>query len=147
MKGEHYPLESTPDKEFFFFQSIGPKGVFVKAVWFQKRPLGKQVFNLALCIIKDSVFLDDVETNNEDFVKTMFTVVRAILNFLETYPEAKIQIGAGEEQRLRIYNNIVQRKLDEVKTKLIVKGFINKRRELIQRGKFYEMFEVSLRKR
>ncbi len=38
MKGEHYSLESTPNKEVFFFLSTGRNGTFEKVIWFQQLP-------------------------------------------------------------------------------------------------------------
>jgi len=147
MKGEHYPLESTPDKEFFFFQSIGPKGVFQKAIWFDKLPEGVNLFNLALCVVANGRLEDDIVTNNEDFVKTMYTVAKAVQEFFGTNPDAVLQISALGAKRLRIYTEIFQRKYDELGPVFLIKGIIEGQSEKFQPDRFYQAFEIALKKK
>lgn len=147
MKGEHYPLDFTPGKEFFFFQSMGPKGVFQKAIWFDRLSVDEPVFNLALCVVRGGIFEDDILTNNEDFVKTISSVAKAIKDFFKTYPDAVIQVRALGEKRLRIYNRIFQRKYHELEELYFIEGILQNKREPYQPDRFYDYFEISLGKK
>lgn len=147
MIGEHYPTISDYNNRVFKFKSIGPKGEIEKIIIFEPLlPLHKNEYNLALCIMKDGLMVDDMVTNNNDFYKTIYTVVKSIYIFFETYPEASLKIGAEEERRDRIYNGIFKRKHHEIIEKFDIFGYINGRIELYNLEKFYDHFELKRKK-
>lgn len=147
MKGEHYSFEWTPDKELFAFESVGPNGVFQKVVWFSPIEGRENVYNLALCVFQNGIMEDDILTQNDDFAKTMYTVAKAVHSFFETYPRATVQIQALGEKRLRIYNWIFQRKQLELESVFKITGVVNGGSQRFEREKFYEAFEISLKRK
>ncbi|MEK7255443.1 MAG: hypothetical protein AAB316_11905, partial [Bacteroidota bacterium] len=108
---------------------------------------GENRFNLALGVLIEGKIRFDVETNNHDFRKVFETVGAAIYHFFEAYPHATLEIGAFNEQRLRVYNGIFRRRFHEIQPMFVVRGVSNGRKEIYDPSQFYEKFEVQRRKR
>lgn len=142
---DYYTLKPNVAKDAFYFRSEGPKGVFHKLVLFEWIP-GEGCFNLALCVLQNNKWVDDIVTNNDDFVKTISTVAKTVLEFFEVHPDAVLQIGADERRRLGVYNGIFRRRQDEIQAIYEVHGIIEGRKELYQPQKNYEGFEINLKK-
>jgi len=141
----YYTLKPNAAKEAFYFRSEGPQGIFYKLVLFESIP-GEGCFNLALCVLQNNKWVDDIVTNNDDFVKTISTVARAVLEFFEVHPDAVLQIGADERRRLNVYNGIFRRRLNQIQVTFEVQGIIEGRKEPYQPQKNYEGFEINLKK-
>jgi hypothetical protein len=108
--------------------------------------IGSQRYNLAFGDFVDGVFLDSVVTNNFDILKTISTVAEAIYRFFDNYPDAILEIEAIDEKRLRLYNRILNRKLDEIVENLNLFGYVDGQREVFQPNRSYQKFEIQRKK-
>ncbi len=140
---EYYTLEATPDYRRFSFQSIGQKGVFDLTVFFDRSGINR--FNLALCVVENGMYRDDVTTDNGDFVKIISTTIKALEDFFEFYPHVIVEIGASDEQRLRVYNGIIRRRFFEIEPRYIVHGLKDGQFEPYHPNESYELFEIQAR--
>ena len=145
MISEHYPISPDSSGKIFHFQSKGPGGIFDKVVLFEPRPKQSH-FNLALCVWHEGKWVDDYETNNKDFLKTMSTVAKTLQLFFEKHPKATVEIRAIERRRLKIYNGIFKRRHHEIIENYDVFGCEKESREIYRPGKNYFWFEIALKK-
>lgn len=104
MKGEGYPLKSSQNFTKFEFVSLGVKGKIKKVIVFQC--LSNGWWNLAFGDKSDleDDFDDAVVSNNGDVKKIIQTVVNAVYDFTETYPEREIFIQPVDSRRGTLYN-------------------------------------------
>ncbi len=147
MLGEHYPL-FQPDNEFVFeFYSQGEKGEIKKAVIFEPLSFPAQdAYNLALCTFRNGIAVDHEVTNNKDFLKTMYTVAKAVYEFCDVHPDSSIQIGANDKRRLTIYNGIFKRRYAEIIESFDIMGINGGNAEPYNPEKFYGIFEIRPKK-
>jgi hypothetical protein len=99
MIGESYELTSIPSRMAFQFHSQGARGNILKEVLYQ--PVADNTFNLAFGDVVDGELIDEVVSNNLDFVRVMNSVAKTIYEFTEMFPEAIIQFEGVDGKRLR----------------------------------------------
>lgn len=136
---DYYPITYVPSKLTFKFFSEGANGVFQMLVMFQPTEIENR-FNLALCAVVDGKLRDDINTNNDDFLKIFSTVAVAAYTFLEIHPGATLEIGASDDRRLRVYNGIIRRRLREIEERFEIRGVIQGEEEPYDPTQFYNSF-------
>lgn len=104
MNLDKYTLTASPDFQSFKFYSVGSKGSIPKLVQFQEM-LGIDYFNLAFGDLDiTSGELDDLSvSDNGDSEKVLATVLTALYNFLEKYPNATVYAKGSTPGRTRLY--------------------------------------------
>jgi hypothetical protein len=104
MNLDKYTLTASPDFQSFRFYSVGSKGRIQKVVQFQEM-LGTDYFNLAFgdLDLTSGEFDDLSKSNNGDSEKVLATVVTALYNFLEKYPNATVYAKGSTPVRTRLY--------------------------------------------
>ncbi len=90
---------------------------------------------------------DDTISNNQDYVKVLSTVAKAVYEFLDLHPDAIIEIEAVDEKRLRLYNLIFKRRYHEWRLLFLVEGYIGLEKELFNPDKDYWRFELQWKHR
>ncbi len=119
-----YPLKKSNDSVIFHFESIGPKGVFLKEVRFDPVEDSLDYFQITLFDVdsnnKRSVLS---ESKNQDMNKIMATVIKCILIFLENYSSSRIVFSGSTEIRTRLYRIIIAKLLDKIRDKFEIEGF------------------------
>jgi hypothetical protein len=119
-----YPLNKSNDSVIFHFESIGPKGVFLKEVKFESVEEITYYYQLALYDIdKDNNRSVLSESKNQDMNKIMATVIECILIFLENNPSANIVFTGSTPVRTRLYKIIINKLFDSIKNRFDVRGF------------------------
>ncbi len=119
-----YPLKKSDDSVTFQFESIGPKGIFLKEVRFDPVEDLPDYFQLVLADIDEENNKSVLsESRNQDMNKIMATVIKCILIFLENYPSANIVFSGSTSVRTRLYKIIINKLFDSVKYRFKIYGF------------------------
>lgn len=66
---------------------------------------------------------DEAETNNQDLVKVMATVVHAALIYSEKFPQKGMVARPLDKRRKKLYDAIVRRNFDEISKIFEILGF------------------------
>ena len=113
MKKKPYQFQRVEITEYIFI-SNGPKGKITKIVQFQ--PLQREnLFNLGFGDLTTSGAVDDkAESNNEDIVKVLATIIHILQNFLAGNPHAKVFFIGSTAQRTEVYRLILARHFKEL---------------------------------
>jgi hypothetical protein len=100
LKKESYPFQREEISEYTFI-SNGPKGQITKVVQFQ--PLQREnLYNIGFGDLTASGTVDDkIESNNDDIVKVLATVIHIIQNFLTENAQARVFFMGSTVQRTR----------------------------------------------
>jgi hypothetical protein len=138
---EHYTLRNSPDLLRYRFKSVGIQGEIDKFIIFEDMEDG--TYNLAFGDIIDGKTVDEVVSNNFDYVKTISTVAKAVSMFFDEYPAAVLKIEAIDERRLRFYNRIFKRRYLEIEMDYILEGINGEVKEFYQPNGFYFKFEIK----
>lgn len=141
---EHYPIRFTRDRKVFLFESVGVHGTIRKAVIFEEK--GNDYYNLAFGDIVNQDLKDEIISNNQDVLKVMSTVAKAIYIFFEFQPNAILEIEAVDQKRLNFYNTIFKRRFSEIEKSFILRGYHRNSKEEYKPDKFYDKFEIELKK-
>ncbi len=127
MRLEKYKLEVNPTKTTFEFISEGPKGRILKSVDYSKIRIKcfKNAYNFAFGDKKmNSEEIDDlVVTNNQDLEKVLATVVNTVVIFTKRRPKAHIFIVGSTPARIRLYQMVISKYIDELSELFDIKGF------------------------
>ena len=103
----------TFEYEFFSISSV--KKVR-KVVVFSE--MEKDVYNLALLDEIEDGFLSDMsESNNDDLVTVMATVIKIVDDFLTKNPHFFVVFSGSDERRQRLYRIIITKELEKIKQK------------------------------
>ena len=138
---DHYDYLSFNNKTQFFFQSLGSKGLVVKAVVFS-RVEGNR-WNVGFGDLRDGKIDDISFTNNSDVYKVISTVVQAIYDFSDAHPERIITINPVDERRRRFYNAVFKRHLLAASEVFDVLGIVDENSENYSPEKEYDSFELK----
>src|SRR5690348_1112995 len=122
MKLDHYDLIAGHDLFTYEFVSEG-KCEVIKMVKFQKMHL-PNLYNLLLGDRNpETGELDDlVVTNNGDTEKVLVTVVAAIFDFTEKFPDSWIYATGSTKARTRLYRMGLNKYFDVAQEKFIMFG-------------------------
>ena len=119
-----YPLKKSNDSIIFHFESIGPKGIFLKEVRFDPVEDFSDYYQLILADIdKENNKSVLSESRNHDMNKIMATVIKCIVIFLENHLSSKIVFSGSTEIRTRLYRIIINKLLDKIRDKFEIEGF------------------------
>jgi hypothetical protein len=126
MKLPKYILIAQPDLFVFEFNSEGPNGSVSKLIAFTETDL-PGVFNLAFGTknLATGEIIDNVVTNNGDTEKILATVVEAVFNFTQKYPELWIYATGSTKSRTRLYRMGINRYLNEAQEHFYIFGKLN----------------------
>ncbi|MBK8565955.1 MAG: hypothetical protein IPN76_22095 [Saprospiraceae bacterium] len=138
---EHYVLRNSPDLLKYRFKSVGIQGEIDKFIIFEDMDDG--TYNLAFGDIIDGKTVDEVVSNNFDYVKTISTVAKAVSIFFKEYPLAVLKIEAIDERRLRFYNRIFKRRHREIEIDYVLEGVNGDEKERYHPDGFYLKFEIK----
>ena len=105
MKKSPYKVDKNAIAEYQFI-SEGPKGEIRKVV--QIEPLqGENLYNIGFGDLTPDGHVDDkVESNNEDLVKVLATVIYIIQDFLTEKPDAKLFFTGSTSQRTEVRGGV-----------------------------------------
>jgi hypothetical protein len=140
---ESYPLLASKNNCRFFFESEGIQGKIVKIVLFT--PMKDNRWNLGFGDWHKGEVDDLVVSNNQDIVKIMQTVVKAIYLFFEVYPQRIVVFKPVDEKRKKLYNFILKKHINKIEPYFQITGFINENAEFYNSEKFYDYFEIKLK--
>jgi hypothetical protein len=124
-KGEGYDLDRNKqvEKITFAFKSVSEQRTINKIIEFKK--VSTLTWNLGFGDEKGEDWEDNVISNNNDLRKVLQTVVNAIYEFLNVYPNTSILIFPLDYQRKLLYNRIFQIRWHEIEPFFMVNGFIS----------------------
>lgn len=143
MISESYPFVAQNRNKLYFFESTGTRTVW-KAVQFVQ--MHGQVYNLGLADVENGKLQFRELTANEDSWKVLTTVAAIVLQFTEFYPQASVLIRAADHKRLRVYNLIFERRMEQIETLFEVFGILDVKADNAEpfvAGTFYEAFLIK----
>ncbi len=116
MKIPRYALRADQTFMVFEFVSLGPNGAIKKHIEFAKLAWAEDVYNLGFGDVKaESGEIDDLAvSNNGDVQKVLATVVGAIYEFTNRYPNIWVFAEASTPARLRLYRMAIAKHWVEV---------------------------------
>ena len=125
MNYKPYTFRSDEESTSFHFQSVGKRGIFDKLILI--RPLLEEHYNLALLDydLDTQEYSDISVTDNGDMPEVLATVMKAILLFLDKYPERKVNFQGSTGSRTRLYQIAINQIYPEIKKDLTIYGWIN----------------------
>lgn len=122
-KAYSFSLARTEFRYEFF--STSTEKVVKKVVLFTETS-ASMVYNLALLDELENGELSDVsETNNNDLVMVMATVIQIVEEFLKIKPEYFVIFKGSVERRQRLYRIIISRELLKIQKKFDIFGGIS----------------------
>ena len=128
----------------FWFTSIG-KDSIIKVIQF-KPTEEPDIYEIALGDLNSDGSIDlDKRSDNGDTEEVLSTVAKALLFFLSDHMEAQVVIEASSDSRAPLYQIAIKRGLDDLGEYLVAYGFDNEKPEVLQSGKNYKKFVISLR--
>lgn len=144
MNQERYDLTNDDDSHTFKFISEGPRGKIYKMVIFKPLADLNGFYNLCLGDWNEATEkLDDsVVSNNRDTPKVLATVAFAIHTFLTAHPNAVILASGSNAARNRLYRMSIQRYMDEIRNRLVIRGRVDKKWQPFKKGGNYEVFTL-----
>lgn len=134
----------APDFQTFEFESLGPKGQFLKVV--QYTELEQQGFYNLGFGDKDpntGLISDLTVTNNGDSQKVLATVAATLYTFMNEYPEAIVVATGSTPVRTRLYQMGIANNLETIKQDFTVLGLRNESWEFFRKDVKYEAFLVQ----
>jgi hypothetical protein len=150
MNIEQYSLQSDSSHLTYRFESIGPRGVIKKLVYYRKlKSLKGNYYNLSFGD-KDEItgILNDlVISNNYDTSKVLFTVAQTVLLFVKHYPNANILIIGSTKSRTRLYQMTIAQNISEINKQFEIQGLKNGNWEDFRKGINFDSFLIKVNKR
>lgn len=144
MQSEFYPFESDDDRLYFEFDSVSPKKIIRKAVYFTLIDTEVNLYNLTLVdILSDGTHCDITVSNNGDFEKIMSTVGGCLAAFFLHYPSAKIYIKGSTPSRTRLYRIVFTKELLRIKKNYELYGAVESVIEPFEVDKKYDVYLLS----
>lgn len=102
MSTEPYPYDRRQLTRYSFV-SKGKRGAIVKIVEFSPTS-NKQILNMGFGdLMPDGSIDDESNSNNNDLVKVMATIISIIKDFTDQYPSYKIVFTGSSQKRNIIY--------------------------------------------
>lgn len=139
-----YPTISKIPNEYIF-RSIGKKGTIIKVVLYEH--IKENRYNLSFGDLIAGEVNDEIVSNNNDLIKVISTVVSTIYDFTNDNPDSIIEIKGVDEKRIRLYNSIFKRRVQEIEEQFMIFGITNERkRERYDPEYFYYKFEITKKK-
>ena len=142
MELETYDIKAW-DKYSYTFYSEGPNGRIKKGINFQRmEEIGINVFNLAFGDVDESTGrINDLSiSNNNDRLKILMTVAEAVIDFIQSVPNAIIIIKGSTLSRTRLYQMGISSFWSEIKRHYNIYGNLDNKWLPFQKGVNYERF-------
>lgn len=146
MKQELYDLKSDESFTTFAFVSEGTKGSIEKLIHFSRFSNG--IYNLGFGDRNDlNGDIDDkVVTDNGDSEKVLITVVKALYEFFEKFPDVKVYVTGSTPTRTRLYRMGISKNLARANADFEITGQTENGWEPYRKDKEYKAFMVQLKK-
>ncbi len=139
MKKEPYQIRKKNVTQYEFI-SEGKKSI-TKVVQFEQLEIDGY-YNLAFGDRKTDGTVDDiVESNNNDLLKVMTTVIRIVQDFLEDKPDIKLFFQGSTSQRTKFYRTILKRNYSEFSRQFILTGLVKENSKIIEKPFYPESEE------
>jgi hypothetical protein len=145
MNGENYSLAWNGSDFAYEFYSEGPRGKIKKQVKFQPlQQLGEHVLNVALGDKDENTghFDNFTISNNNDRVKVLSTVAKAIFEFIDLRPACILLIEGNTMSRTRLYQMAISSFWLNIELRLEVLGQLGNDWVPFQKGVNYERFLI-----
>lgn len=145
MNLDSYPVISSEDLLTHTFISEGPKGQILKRIEFQC--CDQNQFNLAFGNWKNAnQTLDDLaRSNNNDRDKILATVAKAIMLFLDAFPDTRIEVRGSTSSRTRLYQIKVVQHLLRIRENYVVQGLKDNEWKNFDRNENYSALSLITR--
>lgn len=144
MNAAFYETGWYSERLMFWFTSTGRESI-VKVILF-KPTQEADVYEIALGDLNSDGSIDlDARSDNGDTEEVLSTVAKALLFFLSDHAEAQVVVEASSDSRARLYQIAIKRELGDLGDYLVAYGFDNENPEVLQNGKNYKKFVISLR--
>ena len=141
MLRESYPLLDVEASTIFFFFSEGIKGKVPKVVIFSHKE--NNTWSLAFGDLTPQGVDVKVVSGNQDWVKVMNTVIKAVNTFTGTYPERLVYFKPVDEKRKILFNRIIQKRKEEIEEVYLIRGVEEEKEVPYQAGKLYAAFVLQ----
>ena len=143
MNYKSYPFRYNEDFTQFDFQSIGKRGVFEKVITFSI--ISENIYNLALMDFDpiSQTYNDQSVTDNGDMPEILATVMTAIIDFLNQYPERRIYLIGNTESRTRLYQIAINKVISQTISELIVLGYYEHQWFTFEPNRKFESFLIA----
>ncbi|MGG7665839.1 DUF6934 family protein [Dyadobacter sp. BHUBP1] len=140
-----YPLLKNEDLKSYYFWSTGPNGTIKKVIVFQLVDPEQALYNLAFGdLFEGAEILNDlVITNNGDTRVVLATVGKAVVEFLEDFPNATIVAVGSTPVRTRLYQINISRFINEILQEFVVEGYFDGSWELFEGNTNYDAFMLK----
>ena len=145
MNYKPYIFRSDEENTSFHFQSVGKRGVFDKLILI--RPLSEEHYNLSLLDydINTQEYSDISVTDNGDMPEVLATVMKAILLFLDRYPDKKVNFQGSTGSRTRLYQIAISQIYPDIKKDLTIYGWKNSEWIAFEPNLSFESFLIGKR--
>ena len=149
MNIESYPLEINEFEWSYKFYSEGPKGQIKKFVNFEKLVVDGNIYNLSFGDWDEQKNrLNDLAiSNNNDRLKVLATVSKAVLDFTTRYPEAKVHARGSTPSRTRLYQMNIFSFFIEIDQLFDILGYKNLSWQPFKTNNNYDAFIVNRKKK
>jgi hypothetical protein len=122
---EPYPLTASTQNTEFFFNSVGPRGIFTEVIQYTYIPK-LRAFNLGFAVMLSGGGIDDkIHTKNGDSDKVLATVGSTIEYFIESYPGSEIVAIGNEPSKHRKYRMMIAKYFSEISIFYTIYGHRN----------------------
>lgn len=147
MNLDRYELKAGQNFATFEFLSEGTKGQIIKLIQFQPMDL-PGLYNLAFGDLNPLTgkFDDNVITGNGDSEKVLATVVAAVYDFTEQYPDAWVYATGNTNARTRLYRMGINKYFSIVEADFDIVGEQQTAWEWYEKGKEYQAFAIRRKK-
>ncbi|HEV3223347.1 MAG TPA: hypothetical protein VGZ90_10725 [Puia sp.] len=143
MNFEQYSIISDSSFLSYKFESVGPKGVIKKYVYYRKIHMINEItYNLSFGDWDELTggINDLVISNNNDTTKILFTVYQTVLLFTSHFPNANVLIVGSTNSRTRLYQMAIGRNFIEIEKNFDIQGFKYGSWELFKHGINFDAF-------
>ncbi|MCF2520551.1 DUF6934 family protein [Dyadobacter sp. CY351] len=124
MKHNYYPYLASEDYLSFTFSSISQKHIVRKKAEFLL--ISEDVCNFAFGDLTENNEIDDrAVTDNKDTNMVLATVIRILLEFLDTHKNKAVYFQGSTPSRTRMYQIILRKEKPNWETSLIVYGIFD----------------------
>lgn len=141
---EYWPLEASDENRIYTFLSRGPKGDIKMMIQFTS-DIAEEVFILAFGNQKSDNTLDYIVINNNgDRNKIIATVIKAVHEFTDYYPDAFVFFSGSSNGRNRLYRAAISTYLQSHLSKFNIWGLKEDGQfELFEKDKSYSGFIIK----
>lgn len=145
MNYKPYTFRSDEEYTSFHFQSVGKRGIFDKLILI--RQLSEEHYNLALLDYNMNTreYSDVSITDNGDMPEVLATVMKAILLFLDKYPDRKLNFQGSTKPRTRLYQIAINKIYPDIKNDLTIYGWKNSEWIVFEPNLSFESFLIGKR--